>query len=167
MPDNFDWLIRARALNQEVLLRLYRISEVQNRGEWTDTSRDCFALLVGAAFSLWRAAFLTDAQRDSSKITEDAIKLLKRLIADNAVAYPQDRDTREWMGGYYINNAIWRVRLAWQSMAKDGNGDAMPEVLRKLKHFDERGALQEKPVDLWNLSHEALIALIEALEKRT
>jgi hypothetical protein len=26
MADNFDWLIKARASNQEVLLRLYRFS---------------------------------------------------------------------------------------------------------------------------------------------
>jgi hypothetical protein len=121
--DNYTWLIKARALNQEVLLRLYRlkVTDKSNR-----VSQYIYTLLVGAAFSLWRAAFLSDATRELDKITEDATKLLKRLIQDNAVAYPQDRDTREWMAGYYINNAIWRLLIAWQFIEKEDKDKPMP-----------------------------------------
>jgi len=44
---------------------------------------------------------------------------------------------------------------------------AMPEAMRKLKDFEDRGSLQEKPTELWNLSHEALVALVNCPRKRT
>ncbi len=117
--DNFAWLIKARAVNQETLLRLYRFAN-QNSQELRDKpmARAVFVLLVGAGFSLWRAAFLSDAIRSWPQIIQDATKLLKRLVGDNAVAYPQDRETREWMAGYYLNNARWRLLLAWEELRK-------------------------------------------------
>jgi hypothetical protein len=42
----------------------------------------------------------------------------------------------------------------------------MPEAMRKLKDFEDRGSLQEKPTELWNLSHEALVALMNCPSKK-
>ena len=162
--DNFTWLIQARTSNQETLLRLYRLNITDKSNP---VSQQTYTLLVGAAFSLWRAAFLSDATRKSHNITEDATKLVKRLIQDNAVAYPQDRDTREWMVGYYINNAIWRLLIAWKFIKKEQDDEPMPQALLRLKDFDERGAENESPVDLWNSSHAALSAILHILESRT
>ena len=163
-PDNFTWLIEARALNQELLLRLYRFARKSNELEHNAIIRSVFSLLVGAAFSLWRAAFLGDATRQSPKITEHATKLLERLIRDNAVAYQQDRDTREWMAGYYINNAIWRLLMAWHYIEKEEHHTPMPQALLRLKDFEDRGSEQESPIELWNTSHEAITALLDNLD---
>jgi hypothetical protein len=162
--DNFTWLIKARTSNQEALLRLYRLNITDKSNP---VSQQTYTLLVGAAFSLWRAAFLSDATRKAHNITEDATKLVKRLIQDNAVAYPQDRDTREWMVGYYINNAIWRLLIAWKFIKKEQDNEPMPQALLSLKDFNERGAENESPVDLWNSSHEALSEILHILESRT
>ena len=59
----FQWLIGARFTNQVELLRLYRFSKVCDRPEYRDATRCGFQLLVGAAFALWRAAFLADADQ--------------------------------------------------------------------------------------------------------
>ncbi|WHZ25313.1 MAG: hypothetical protein OJF51_000108 [Nitrospira sp.] len=161
--DNFSWLIKARTSNQEALLRLYRLNITDNSNP---VSQQTYTLLVGAGFSLWRAAFLSDVTRETHKIAEDARKLIKRLIQDNSVGYPQDRETREWMAGYYINNAIWRLLIAWKFIKEEAN-EPTPQALVSLKDFDERGAENESPVDLWNSSHEALCAILHILESRT
>jgi hypothetical protein len=36
---------------------------------------------------------------------------LNQLIRDNAVAYTQERNAREWSVGYYLNDAYLRLRL--------------------------------------------------------
>jgi hypothetical protein len=70
--NNFTWLIKARTSNQEALLRLYRLNITHKSNA---VSQQIYTLRVGAAFSLWRAAFLSDATRKSHNITEDATKL--------------------------------------------------------------------------------------------
>ena len=165
--DNFEWLIKARSLNQEALLRLYRFAKDKSEELRCDAiGRSVFALLTGAGFSLWRGAFLSDATRRWSMITADGTKLLERLVRDNAVAYPQDRETREWMAGYYLNNAQWRLLLAWRELEREGYQGQVPDVLLRLKHFEDRGTEEEPPMELWDASHAALLELFDLLEKR-
>jgi hypothetical protein len=58
--DNFDWLVPARGSNQQLLLRLYRFAKEHEDALCRDaTGRSVFGFLVGASFSLWRAAFLS------------------------------------------------------------------------------------------------------------
>lgn len=161
--DNFDWLVKARASNQEVLLRLYRFVKGNSQTLQSDAiKRTVFALLVGAGFSLWRAAFLGDAERKWPAIIGHSEQLLKRLVQDNAVNYTQDRETREWMAGYYINNAQWRLLMAWQKLE---NSSLQSNALEKLKRFEDRGAEEESLIELWDTSHEALLDLLNALSK--
>ena len=165
--DNFTWLVKARASNQQVLLRLYRFAKdnfemLQCNAMW----RSVFALLVGAGFSLWRAAFLGDATRQWSMIISDATKLLERLVRDNTVAYPQDRDTREWMAGYYLNNAAWRLLMAWRDVEREGYEGPMPGALLRLKDLEDRGSEEESPIELWDISHGALLEVLDVLESK-
>jgi len=165
--DNFDWLVKARASNQEVLLRLHRFAkENSERLQCDPTGRSVFALLVGASFSLWRAAFLSDASRKWSTTINDATVLLERLVRDNAVAYPQDRETREWMSGYYLNSAQWRLLIAWRYLDRDGTAGPMPEALSQLKEIEEESAEQEPPIVLWEKSDGALRELLEIMQAR-
>jgi hypothetical protein len=165
--DNFNWLVKARASNQEALLRLYRLAKDNPEKLQSDEmGRSLFTLLIGAGFSLWRAAFLSDARREWTRIVEDATQLLERLVRDNAVAYPQDRETREWMAGYYLNNAQWRLLIAWKQLKCQGHRGSMPVALRRVKKYEDRGAEQELPIELWNTSHAAFRELLNVLEKR-
>ena len=58
--DNFNWLVKARASNQEALLRLYRLAKDNpEKLQSEEMGRSLFPLFIGAGFSLWRAAFLS------------------------------------------------------------------------------------------------------------
>ncbi len=70
-------------------------------------------LLLGAGFSLWRSVFLVERDLQLDEINITAKKFLGVLIKDNAIGYPQDRDARKWTAGYYVNNAYFRLQLAY------------------------------------------------------
>lgn len=65
--------------------------------------------LIGVAFSLWRAVFLSLPKRKLSDVYEHAEDILHTLLETNAVGFPQDKATQQWMAGYYNNNAILRL----------------------------------------------------------
>ena len=77
---------------------------------------------------------MSEVERSNATITRDANKLLHRLVHDNAVAYPQDVETREWMGGYYVNNSKWRLR-------------EVCTILKRTKTFRRRVAIIKRSVD--------------------
>src|SRR5687767_5913473 len=69
-------------------------------------------LVVGAAFSLWRAVPLIPFS-EREVIDDEAghiTDLLQYLVHDNAVNYVQEKNTSAWMAGYYLNNARYRLR---------------------------------------------------------
>ena len=65
--------------------------------------------LVGIAFSLWRAVFLSDLTGEVVDQLADAEKFLESLIAHNTVLYQTDFANREWSFGYYLDNALYRL----------------------------------------------------------
>lgn len=75
--------------------------------------------LTGISFALWRALPLlgpTDPKTHESKAQDSGIqvdhaeKLLVELLLHNRVTYEQDRSTRDWMAGFYLNCAEDRIR---------------------------------------------------------
>jgi hypothetical protein len=135
-PD-YSWLIDSRSRIQAVLLALHEsVSSADKRDRLAQEpmDRDVFVLLMGAAFSLWRAAFLSHAEHMWPEILTHANKFLEILIADNAINYPQDRDTRDWSGGYYLANARYRLVRALDIMglASSGYTTAAQRGLREL-----------------------------------
>lgn len=161
-PPDFDWLLPRRARIMETLLALHRLLKDKGAQLVADpTGRACFGHLVGAAFSLWRAAFLTDASRDWGAILGDdrgtrfrggAGQVLETLLRDNAINYAQDRDTRTWMVGYYLNNAKYRLARAWP---KVGKGE-----------YDLPQSDEVSPKDLWDRLHGDTGTLLDALTQR-
>lgn len=71
--------------------------------------------MVAACFSLWRAAFLADKTGSRYAAINDAKTFLGKMLTDNAINYPQDRNAREWTFNYYMKNA----RHALFDLAKD------------------------------------------------
>jgi len=70
-----------------------------------------YSVLIGMGFSLWRAAFLADISDDASEdALKDAAQLANKLLTDNTISFQQDRATRSWMFGYYLNSARDRMR---------------------------------------------------------
>jgi hypothetical protein len=115
--ESYDWLIRARTRIQEGLLDLLRLGRL-NDGELFfrhPSFHQLFGLLTGAAFSLWRASFLTNVANvaRTPEITHDsALQVLGGALQINAGLLTFERETEEWMGGYYLNNCRYRLRRA-------------------------------------------------------
>jgi hypothetical protein len=65
--------------------------------------------LVAIAFSLWRAAFLSDARGQIDSKVQHAEGFLRKLLTDNMISFAQDREWREWSVNYYIDDARYRL----------------------------------------------------------
>jgi len=164
--EHYGWLVKARAANQELLLDLLRFGAQHREAlHCTDHDRTAFALFVGAGFSMWRAAFLTDTARTWSAILDDANKLLETLVRDNAINYLHDRWTREWMGGYYINNARWRLAYARENLAPyKPNPRSDSEDLTNLDRLHAGGIEATRARDSWDVLHAALVEMFGRLK---
>lgn len=71
--------------------------------------KQVFNLLVATGFSLWRAAFLVEGNRNGPLVNQHASEFLDVLLWDNAINFPQDRRTHAFTSGYYVNNACVRL----------------------------------------------------------
>jgi hypothetical protein len=163
---HYEWLVERRAKNQDLLRRLCIFGEEKKTTAlWrNENSQRLFVYLVGSAFSLWRAAFLSNTKRSWDMILDDAQKLLHRVIGDNAVAYPQDKETKEWMGGYYLNNARFRLVQAHELLALLVPDISESEALTKLIELDKSGTTTRDPTKSWDVLHEALDTTFKALK---
>ena len=101
-PD-LVWLVESRNKIQSAMMKLYKC----------DNDDSQWQLLVGAAFSLWRAVFLThsDEMRSGEITAQDGRDFLKTVIERNSIQFGDDYGMRRWSGGYYVNNARFRLKL--------------------------------------------------------
>jgi hypothetical protein len=65
-------------------------------------------------FSLWRAVFLIHKSQTKRRLNEPEIDtharlFLLKVIETNTILFGDDVNYREWSGGYYVNNAWYRV----------------------------------------------------------
>src|SRR5260221_10404097 len=108
--DNLQWLVSNRSKIQNLLLDLYQFDQDEHL---TQSEREAyhhvFGYLVGAAFSLWRAVFLSFPIRNMHDVTGHATELLRTLIETNTITFTQDLNTAQWMAGYYINKTMFRI----------------------------------------------------------
>lgn len=160
--EHEKWLLRARAENQDILLRLFEFG--QNNKEVLEHDREkqeLFTFLVGTAFSLWRAAFLSRTDRTWEKMYKGANDFLETVINDNAVGYSTDVKTREWMGGYYLNNAQFRLlelRSTFKHLAPDSQNNP---ALIALDHLNPSGIeCNERSTKIWDVLNEALKVIV-------
>jgi hypothetical protein len=97
--------------------------------------------ILGVAFSLWRAVFLIRVDRTATGEVDHGRALLDILIRTNAVAFPQDEKTAHWMAGYYMNNALMRLREIAETRVLAGLFSAMTVALCRYPNRDVRLAL--------------------------
>lgn len=95
-----------------MLLRLLRLGKDRDPFIWSVPTHQFFGLLVGSAFSLWRAAFLANVVRTPDSFHENALKVLDSAIKTNAVLFGEEKQMEEWMEGYYLNNGRFRLEKA-------------------------------------------------------
>jgi hypothetical protein len=115
-PDlkHMAWAIDQRAKIQNALLVLY--SFVRSHAADAQKFDDRYLLdhLIGAAFSLWRAVFLTDTLREMEGIRQSQEKFLEKVITDNAITFADDKLHRHWTVEFYLEGAKLRLVRAIQ-----------------------------------------------------
>jgi hypothetical protein len=110
------WLVEARYKNQLSGLEIRKLLNHPKAREW---NLSIVQALVGACFSLWRAAFLADKKGVREDVFKHASTFLDEMIANNIIAYTQDRSAREWTFNYYATNAaraLWELDKKWSSI---------------------------------------------------
>ena len=115
--SDLQWLVANRSACQDFLMMLHtlrRSSKVQE----TKFNRAVPGALLGIGFSLWRAVFLI-VTADSEKMDKAGQAFLTTLIADNMIAYAQDKTSSAWTAGYYINNALYRLHHIYSERLSD------------------------------------------------
>ena len=168
MEDNqardkrIEFIINARSDIQHTLFALCRFlrdsPEILNH----PLHQQAFQLLVGAAFSLWRAIFLTEADRDWKSITSSVLQFLDKVVTDNAITYHDDKTNRAWTVGYYLTSAELRVqearnRLIQSSVLADRMGRVVIATAVPLTESYELTLYE------WQITHDALCALFQIL----
>jgi hypothetical protein len=155
--EHISWLVHGRSRNQEISLKLFLIMKyndevIKSQFHLSDIAQS----LAGACFSLWRAVFLSDVSETSQIVVavDDATAFLGGLILHNMVAYPQDRNARDWSFLYYVNNARYRL----ESISK-GNKQILPH-----KFVSETVGF-ESPKDCWSYYQDALDVAVRNFEK--
>lgn len=110
--EDLEWAVSSRRKNQQCALELYMLlGQYEDKEGWSKDNSFVARSLVGIAFSLWRAAFLGDKEVGTNMASRKKAKaFLGKLIQDNAINFPQDREHKEWTYDYYIENAFLRLR---------------------------------------------------------
>jgi hypothetical protein len=162
--EHGEWLLNARAENQKLLLCLFEFGRKKKNREILKNDperRALFGLLLGVAYSLWRAAFLSNTERTWQRTFEGADKLMLNLLEDNAVPYSKERATEEWMGGYYLNNAAFRLLWVYKNRHHLAPDTQDHPALTKLAKLDKPGIeFNERSTKVWEVLHGALKVIV-------
>ena len=108
-PDHLAWLVEHRAANQRVSVKLYQLlREFPNQAKEKPFKAEV-PMLISVSFSLWRSAFLSDKTGKPGDTYASAELFLEEMLMNNAIAYPQDRQSKDWTFNYYATNARYRI----------------------------------------------------------
>lgn len=130
--QHFAWLIESRAVNQRSALALYSLikTHIEKIKKRTDHSKNS-QVLVAACFSLWRAAFLADKTGIREAALGNAVDFLEKMLADNAITYQQDKNSREWTFSYYVNAAFANLRQVTKEWPEVGTALDAEKPIKK------------------------------------
>jgi hypothetical protein len=127
--DHLRWAIDRRAEIQHTLLALY---DYGNRKALdNDILRNyIFDHLIAAAFSLWRAVFLSETDREMAEIYKSQKAFLATVVSTNAITFQDDYKNRAWTVGYYLEAAQYRLDTAAAQL--DNNDNKLHEKIMPL-----------------------------------
>jgi hypothetical protein len=147
--DHLEWLIGRRSDVQHTLLALYKFISSRN-----DDIFDHADDLIASAFSLWRAVFLAEVERDWTSVNKGQRDFLAKVIADNAISYADDKSTRAWSVAYYLDNAKFRL----DGPSQDLFGKSPNLTFQHTKHGTAASLRDE-----WDRVHDYLRMLINRI----
>jgi hypothetical protein len=166
--EDLTWLVAQRSRNQDLLLELCLFGRSQaDQLLVDDRARTVFHLLVGAAFSLWRAVFLAERNTDTKVLLDQSQLFLETLVADNAIGYYQDKKLQAWSAGYYLNNAYYRVQEVIELLRDEGalGGAQLPEFAR-FEEQVQRSMVSTDRRSAWEAAHDAASGVLTILRER-
>jgi hypothetical protein len=95
--------------------------------------------------------------RTDKDVADSAKKFLGTLLADNAIAFSQDRESGDWTGGYYLNSACYRLQRVRKLMSSRTR--AADTALERVEAFVKKQELSGAIPDLdtgWSVALDAL-----------
>jgi len=149
--DDLLWIVHQRYEIQKTLLDLYSSLQTSNLSERATT---LLALLSGAAFSLWRAVFLVGQERSTEKLVPKLTVFLEKVIKDNAIGYPQDKEASPWTVGYYLASSNYRLIDATERLNANEVTSELQAAIARLA--SDGGATVAQTKLEWENSHDAL-----------
>lgn len=151
---HLKWLIASRGKNNVTSLKLLSLFE-KYRSLIRKSPHAWYAQkLVAIAFSLWRAAFLSETEGKVAMKAIDAERFLRKMLTDNAIGFAQDMELREWSVNYYIWDAQFRLdELSWRLKDKKLRDLSPPKGKRHAK-------------GRWDLAHAAFDIAVDHFERR-
>jgi hypothetical protein len=139
-PDlsHLAWALEQRVEIQRTLLELYRFVRANTpealrstpSGEYDFVKPMLLDHLIAAGFSLWRAVFLSESDRDFVLIYKSQEKFLENVLTNNVITYTDDKTNRAWTVSYYLENAKHRLaaamNLAEEYLRDKSRGKVLP-----------------------------------------
>jgi hypothetical protein len=165
--DHLRWAIEQRAEIQRTLLALYEYVRKKKAPGSSYASPQVYILdqLIGAAFSLWRAAFLAETFRSDEDIHESQEAFLAKVISDNSITFSDDKLSRAWTVGYYLDDAKLRIERTSSYADHHLKSDSIRYVRPNLRLRGTMGvSLTEWE---WESAHYALRYMLKILDPDT
>jgi hypothetical protein len=164
MFDNERQDIERRHKSQLFLLELRQVHAKHRDVLGREPDIRVLLLLIGAGYSLWRAAFLAVEQRSWEKLLSEGDKLLCQLITTNSITFQGEVECKHWTGNYYLNNARYRMVLVRSLLLRiQPAARTLPACLEKFDTI-EAVDMQVAPVrEKWAETFEAANAALDHL----
>jgi hypothetical protein len=154
-PVEVDWLVEQRCEIQRTSVRLLKLMKENDLAN--HECSDAALLMVGAAFSLWRAIFLAHINRTRERNVGKAKEFLEKFVRQNAITFPDDLKFQLWSFGYYLNNCRYRLKPIWSNLGMDK---------RDISWVDDPLPPDADAKVEWTKHHDALRRALESLEAR-
>ncbi|MGM4917477.1 hypothetical protein [Tardiphaga sp. 813_E8_N1_3] len=131
--EQIKWAVESRSRNQMSVIRLLELFDKYearwNSKKYSRAAQD----LSSVAFSLWRAAFLADKSSKRSDVFAKARAFLTRVVEENAIGFPQDKQWRDWTFNYYSRSAQYSLQHLAQTWS-----EVAPAFVNEIRSPSER-----------------------------
>ena len=151
--DHLKWAINRRADIQHTLLALYDyVNRTPPDRDWV--KNHLLDHLIAASFSLWRAAFLSESDREMADIHKSQKAFLASVVSTNAITFQDDYKNRAWTVSYYLEAAKYRLGTAHHIADHHMKHKSLDKVLPliRLRGTDDMALTRYE----WECTHSAL-----------
>ena len=161
---DFEWLVSERARIQELSLRLLNLMKSRQATIFANgVYMEAVLLMIGAAFSLWRAVFLAHSKQTTGANFEAGQQLIEKVVRHNAIGYFDDVALQTWSFGFYLYNCRFRLQqmpssldlgitsLSWLNATLPIDSPAQLEWTKHFEALEEAFNALERHVLDWSI----------------